>query len=601
MTEPLDRLKAALGDRYALERELGAGGMAMVYLARDLKHHRNVAVKVLRPDLAASLGVERFNREITIAAGLTHPHILPLHDSGKADGFLFYVMPLVEGESLRQKLDREGQLPVAEAVRIADCVADALSYAHSRGIIHRDIKPANILFQEDVPLVADFGIALAVTAVGQGRLTESGISLGTPHYMSPEQAAGEAELTAATDVYSLGAVLYEMLTGEPPHTGATVQSIVARLLMVEPTRPRVIRSSVPPALDSAVMKALAKLPLDRFSGAEQFGRSLKDITRTPFQADSEPSTPSNQVRLKTFQLTAQVCRQIHRQELDPRMIGDHLHYLDNDVPSEVLVIYLHGFGGDHRTFQEILKRSPYRGVAVTLYGFEPKASRRTVLSLGSHSVILRASLTHMVETLAPEITILLGFSSGADMGFHLLSDWPQGSPLVVDGYLGMGCNLNLSTCFVSRVLAAQTSEAATEILPHLRDSGAGATTLGEWLNIHEYLVRILRKFQSDLRPLRKQGQDIIEPFLDGGDPFPGWFRATAERVNVVRCVFADTEMESRPVQSLLLANLDSGLLGNDYREDSIQIEPGADHFDLLSPERVNRHLAELLQEVRKER
>jgi serine/threonine-protein kinase len=202
-----DRLRAALANRYRIEREIGSGGMATVYLARDLKHDRQVAVKVLRPDLAAVMGVERFLAEIRTTANLQHPHILPLHDSGEEDGFLFYVMPFVQGESLRQRLDREGQLPLAEAVRITTQVADALSYAHRKDVIHRDVKPANILFLEDQPLVADFGIALAVTAAGGGRLTETGISLGTPQYMSPEQAMGQDGLTPASDIYSLGAVI----------------------------------------------------------------------------------------------------------------------------------------------------------------------------------------------------------------------------------------------------------------------------------------------------------------------------------------------------------------------------------------------------------
>ena len=214
------------------ERELGEGGMATVYLADDLKHERKVALKVLKPELAALVGAERFLAEIKTTANLQHPHILPLHDSGDADGFLFYVMPYVEGESLREKLDREHQLPVDEAVRIATDVAEALQSAHERGVIHRDVKPANILLSKGRPLVADFGIALAVSAAGGGRLTETGLSLGTPYYMSPEQASADRELTAASDVYSLGCVLYEMLVGEPPYTGANAQVVLAKILMV---------------------------------------------------------------------------------------------------------------------------------------------------------------------------------------------------------------------------------------------------------------------------------------------------------------------------------------------------------------------------------
>ena len=246
MAPGFDELKTALADRYAIESEIGEGGMATVYLARDLKHNRSVAVKVLRPELAAVLGGERFLTEIQTTANLQHPHILPLFDSGETDGFLFYVMPFVEGESLGELLDREKQLPVEEAVRIAKAVASALDYAHRHDVIHRDIKPENILLHDGEPVVADFGIALAVSAAGGGRLTETGLSLGTPHYMSPEQATADRSLTARSDVYSLGCVLYEMLTGDPPHTGPTAQAILMRILTEEPRSVTDIRRSVPP-------------------------------------------------------------------------------------------------------------------------------------------------------------------------------------------------------------------------------------------------------------------------------------------------------------------------------------------------------------------
>src|SRR5688500_8085156 len=224
------RLVTALADRDRIERALGQGGMATVYLAYDLRHDRKVAIKVLRPELAAVVGAERFLAEIKTTANLQHPHILPLFDSGQADGMLFYVMPYVDGESLRERLDRERQLPLEEAVRIATNVAEALDYAHSRGVIHRDIKPANILLQAGKPVVSDFGIALAVSVGGGGRLTETGLSLGTPHYMSPEQATGEMRVGAATDIYALGCVLYEMLVGEPPYTGSTPQAILGKII-----------------------------------------------------------------------------------------------------------------------------------------------------------------------------------------------------------------------------------------------------------------------------------------------------------------------------------------------------------------------------------
>jgi Tol biopolymer transport system component/tRNA A-37 threonylcarbamoyl transferase component Bud32 len=270
----LDQLAAALADRYRLERQLGQGGMATVYLAEDLRHHRQVALKVLRPELAAVIGAERFLQEIRLTANLQHPHILPLFDSGEVEGTVFYIMPFIEGESLRDRLTREKQLPVADALRIATQVAQALDYAHRHGVIHRDIKPENILLHDESAQVADFGIALAASKAGGTRLTETGMSLGTPHYMSPEQAMGERVLDARSDVYALGATLYEMLTGEPPFTGPTAQAIVARVLSEQPRPVSGLRPMVPRQVEEAVRTALQKLPADRFATAASFADAL---------------------------------------------------------------------------------------------------------------------------------------------------------------------------------------------------------------------------------------------------------------------------------------------------------------------------------------
>ncbi len=269
-----ERLAAALADRYLLERELGQGGMATVYLAQDLKHDRKVAIKVLRPELAAVIGAERFLSEIKTTANLQHPHILPLHDSGAADSFLYYVMPFIEGESLRDRLNREKQLPIADAVRIATEVAGALDYAHRHNVIHRDIKPENILLHDGRALVADFGIALAASKAGGTRMTETGMSLGTPTYMSPEQAMGEREISAQSDVYALGCVTYEMLIGEPPFSGPTAQAIVAKVMTAEPASLITQRKSIPPQVEAAVHTALEKLPADRFGSAAEFATAL---------------------------------------------------------------------------------------------------------------------------------------------------------------------------------------------------------------------------------------------------------------------------------------------------------------------------------------
>ncbi len=274
MTSTLDSLRTALADRYTIARELGAGGMATVYLAHDLKHDRDVAIKVLRPELAAVIGADRFLSEIKTTANLQHPHILPLFDSGTAEGQLFYVMPYVEGDTLRDRLNRETQLPVADAVRLATEIAAALDYAHKRGVVHRDIKPENILLQHGSALVADFGIALAVQQAGSERMTQTGMSLGTPQYMSPEQAMGEKHIDARADIYALAAVTYEMLVGEPPFTGPSVQAIVAKVMSETPKDLSAQRKTVPTNVAAAIAQALEKLPADRFASAAEFAAAL---------------------------------------------------------------------------------------------------------------------------------------------------------------------------------------------------------------------------------------------------------------------------------------------------------------------------------------
>jgi len=291
MAELLERLKAALADRYRIERELGAGGMATVYLAEDLKHHRKVAIKVLRPELAAALGAERFLREIEITARLNHPHILALLESGEADRFLYYATPYVEGESLRERLGREGALPLEDALQITREVAAALNYAHTHGVIHRDIKPENILLSAGEAVVADFGVARALSVAGGSRLTETGIAVGTPAYMSPEQAMGDRQVDARSDVYCLATVLYEMLAGDPPHTGSTAQAVVAKVVSDQPRPVRELRETAPVHVEAALVRALAKLPADRYTNVLQFVDALEGRLVVGASTEAPQSAP----------------------------------------------------------------------------------------------------------------------------------------------------------------------------------------------------------------------------------------------------------------------------------------------------------------------
>ena len=302
--ESLAPLNSALTGRYAIDREIGAGGMATVYLARDLRHERRVALKVLNPELGAVLGVERFLSEIRVTANLQHPNLLPLFDSGEAGGLLFYVMPYVEGETLRHRIDREKQLPIDEAIRIAVAVASALDYAHRHGVIHRDLKPENILMHEGQPLVADFGIALAISNAGGQRVTQTGLSLGTPRYMSPEQATGDRVIDARTDIYSLSAVLYEMLAGEPPHSGTSAQAIIAKLMTTAPQSVRTLRPSVPQNVAMAVECGLAKLPADRFPSAKALADALSNSSFTIAGSVADAALPAKRGRTTEVALAA---------------------------------------------------------------------------------------------------------------------------------------------------------------------------------------------------------------------------------------------------------------------------------------------------------
>jgi serine/threonine-protein kinase len=292
MPDSLDRLKSAIGEHYQIERELGRGAMATIYLARDIQLHRDVAIKVLLPELGFVLGPERFRREIEVVTEMSHPHILPIYDSGDAEGELYYVMPYVAGESLRARLHRERQLSFDDALRIAAEVASALDHSHGHGVIHRDIKPENILLENGRALVADFGIARAVNAVGRRKLTSSGVSIGTPTYMSPEQGMADPRIDGRTDIYSLGCVLYEMLAGSPPFTGRTAQALIARHSLDAVPSLSVVRQTIPEEVEEVVTRALAKVPADRFATAGEFAHALslcRQSESSPYSYFAYPS------------------------------------------------------------------------------------------------------------------------------------------------------------------------------------------------------------------------------------------------------------------------------------------------------------------------
>ena len=589
-------LVAALADRYRVGPELGRGGMATVYLAEDLKLGRKVAIKILRPEVAVVIGAERFVREIRTSAALQHPHILGLIDSGEVGGTAYYVMPLVEGESLRDRLKREKQLPVADAVRIASEVASALDYAHRRGIIHRDIKPENILLQDGQALVADFGIALGISSVSETRMTETGVSVGTPQYMSPEQAMGEREITARSDVYALGCVTYEMLLGEPPFTGPTTQAIVSRVLTERPGSIVARRNTVPLALEKAIHDALQKLPADRFPSTVAFSAAL---TRAGTDATAAAAvTTERTLTSGSHRLSEDTCRRLARSSFDPRLIGSKLHYLDNGVESDVLVCYIPACGRAANQYEKVLSSATYRGMAVTFRGFEPVTAWRPNLSLDDHMVIVREFLRDTVARLRPRVTIIAGFSSGADVAMRLAAMPDPDARLRLDGCLALGANLSIDTCFLTSALATLQDRDDAALLAILRRVSEAATSLDEWVNLCDYAISIVPTFRHDVAPLRTFGAAISTPFAaEQLTPFADWYRAAAAKGCRLRCAFEDTPMFREVVRELQLRNLDEGLLGPQYEEGSVVADAGTSHFDLIDPSGVEGHLQALVERI----
>lgn len=606
--------ETTLADRYVLEREIGSGGMATVYAARDTRHDRSVAVKVLRPELASSIGGERFLREIAIVARLQHPHIVGLIDSGMADELPYYVMPLIYGKSLRDRLSDEGELPLEDGVRILRQVLDALAYAHRQGLVHRDIKPENVLLSGYAPragsaggrwhaMLADFGIAKALTDAGGDMLrTSTGISIGTPASMSPEQAAADPRIDHRSDIYAVGALGYEIVAGTPPFTGSTPQQVIAAHLTRTPAPPSQHRPAISWELDGFILKCLEKNPADRWQSADD---ALSRLESTPAAeawktAGSLPTARSAEIMRRRFRLTETVCRQLDRASLDPRIIGAELQFSDNQVKSDVLLVYTHGTGQDDCVFRELMETLPYRSLAPTLIGFEADDRNGLALPLATHVGILRAFIRDAHLRLKPSKVVIVGFSSGADLALLAVSG-PDSSGLPVNGIVSLGANLSFETCFVTRLWSRLGSGDETRILADLQRFGTGARTLEEWLKINEYLVSTFRKFNFDLGAVRLFSEEITQVFENDPDAFVGLFSESSKRVPALRCVWEDADLCIGLVQALRMRNFDSGVLGERYREDSLQIESGMGHFDLLDPACVRKHVEDVLAIVASER
>jgi len=593
---------------YAVETEIGRGGMGVVYRATDTRLGRAVAIKALPEDVAHDRErMARFEREAKLLASLNHQNIAAIFGFEEHGGGRYLVMELAEGDTLAAIIEK-GPIPTEDVLEVALQIADGLEAAHERGVIHRDLKPANIMVSRAGRVkLLDFGLARASQPGSGGdviddsptltaHMTAAGTLLGTAAYMSPEQARGRA-VDTRTDIWAFGVVLWEMLVGQRLFGGDSANDVLAGVLRDTPDW-ELLPGNTPPGLERLLRRCLRRDPGRRLRHIGDARLDLEEAGEDPQSTelgDSPGFAPGTAGVEATWPLTTEVCRHLNRETLDPSVIGDELSYADNERQSDVLVMYLPGILSDQSQYEETLRRSPYRGVAVTLYGFEESRRRRAPLPIADHLTILRQFLESIVETVRPTTTILAGFSSGADVVMRMIAEGGVGRTHI-DGVLALGPNADLGTCFFSRRLADLPEDGGEKILDFAREAAGALDTAREWVLITPYLVELVRRFYADSNSLRTHSRDIIAPFLGGeGDPLAGWYRKARGAEVGVRMVFAgDEESEVAGLRKLMLAHVDRQVFGPDFNDADIVIEPDTLHMGLIDAELVERHVEEFV-------
>lgn len=567
---------------YEILEKIGAGGMGEVYRARDTKLGREVAVKLLTRETAGDAGrLERFRREARTVAALSHPNIVTLHSveeddldlDGAAEHVHFLTMELVPGSTLADSLP-EGGFPLERTLDIAVPLADAVATAHDRGVIHRDLKPANVMLDRSGRVrILDFGLASLRPAGAEEdvdatlqALTAAGQLVGTVSYMAPEQLEGRLA-DPRSDVFALGVILYELASGSPPFRGESAAGIASAVLRDEPPSLAEARPDLPAGFLRLVRRCLRKDPDRRLQTARDVRNELEEIRQEAREARAAgPETGTGPaLREQRFVLTAEHVRSLS--ERIPRMVGDAMTYLDNGVESETLVVYVPGAGGDHRQYEAVLEQTPFRGIAVSLFGFGPAARIRPALSLEDHNRLLGSFLDDLRRRLRPRVTVLVALSAGADQVLQFLASQKPGRS-GLDGLIILGPNVSAELAFVSRCYRRLSDDPAQR-LGILKEMGEAAPSLEFWLTLHEYIVQTFRKFGEDVGALARYGEGIVAPFEKNPDIFYTWFRNALERVPQVRCVFA--EEETTWAEAVLSRHLEDNVLGDRFSEDVIRI------------------------------